>query len=407
MLTRRSLVMTSVFAGMGLYTYRRGLRYPRLSFEHLAYADFVNIRTNILVQMSNAILLRPRDENSVVSFRAIAPEPRLTLKTHGDEKLTLKIINVATNTILEVKGNKSATVHENINGLDRIVEISFNGETEVDLIWHLPEQDGTRFAIIGDTGGGRELEWLLKRVAKLDVQFLLHLGDFNYNEGEYDLAIVQFNSSPVPCYVSIGNHDFNDSGLVYQQFIEQIGPMNHTFTFAGTRFVNIDSAVDFFPASAGRRGDLLNKLQAGDSHYFDQVYFTHRAFEDPREGRDHVIGGIGEIEWLHDKLQKLECNNLLTGHVHKSAELDYKGIHQWTIGEGLGFEDIVNQQQTAQLLIGTVEIGKKVSYQWLPIEMPWSYHTSPAHEIKLKLEHSPEKLEWYRQVMTINSIIQT
>ena len=405
MFSRRKFLMTTAAAGIGFYTYQRGLRYPRLGFEHLAYADVVNISPNTLVQMSQAILLRPRANNSLVSFRAIAPEPKLFLKAQGGNKLHLKITNVASNAILEVIGSKSTIVHEGISGLERDIEISFNAESEIYLNWYLPEPNGIRFAVIGDTGGGSELNWVLKRVAQLDVQFLLHLGDFNYSEGEYDSAIDQFNSSSIPCYVSIGNHDYNDSGLVYQKFIDQIGPMNHAFTFAGTRFVNLDSAVDFFPASAGRRGDLFDKLITDEFHYFDQVYFTHRPFQDPRKGRDHIVGGIGEINWLYQNLKSLGCENLLTGHVHKSAELDFKGLQQWTVGEGLGFEDIIHQQQTSQLLIGNVEVGKKVNYQWMPLKMPWSFHTSPAHEIKLKLEHSSEKLKWYRQTMQSNTNI--
>lgn len=403
--SRRNFVIASAIAGMGAYTYHRGLRYPRLSFEHLAYANSVRVSQNLTIEMSDAMLIRPNADNTSISFRSIAPEPSLLLKNKLKAKLSIKIQNIASTAILNILGSNSANVHESINGIERTLEINFNGESQLELGWKLPEQNGLRFAVIGDTGGGSELDWLLKRVAKLDVQFLLHLGDFNYSEGEYDSAIKLFNSSSIPCYVSIGNHDFNDSGLVYQKFIDQIGPMNHAFTFAGTRFVNIDSAADFFPASAGRRGDLFSNLETDESQFFDQVYFTHRPFQDSREGRDHVIGGIGEIDWLYQKLNNLDCENLLTGHVHKSAELDYKGIHQWTIGEGLGFEDIIHQRQTAQLLIGTVETGEKVSYQWASLEMPWSYHSSPAHEIKLILEHSSEKLEWYRQTMKNNPII--
>lgn len=402
-ISRRRFVMASAVAGIGAYTYHRGLRYPRLSFEHLAYANSVSVSTSVIAEMRDAILIRSNTDNSSVLFRSIAPEPSLILKNQISSKLSIKVQNIATNATLKTIGSNSVKVHEIINGLERDIEVSFVGESEIHLQWQIPEQNGTRFAVIGDTGGGSELTWALKRVARLDVDFLLHLGDFNYSDGEYDQAIKQFNSSQIPCYVSIGNHDFNDSGLVYQKFIDQIGPMNHAFSFAGTRFVNIDSAADFFPASAGRRGDLFDNLETDKSQYFDQVYFTHRPFQDPREGQDHVIGGIGEIDWLHQNLHYLGCENLLTGHVHKSAELDYKGIQQWTIGEGLGFEDIIHQHQTSQLLIGTVEAGEKVNYQWLAIEMPWSYHTSPAHEIKLKLEHPDSKLEWYRQIMKNNT----
>jgi hypothetical protein len=76
--------------------------------------------------------------------------------------------------------------------------------------------------------------------------------------------------------------------------------------------------------------------------------------------------------------------------------MEYRQLKQFTVGEGLGFEDIVHEKQVAQLLMGTIERGKAVRYQWQPLELPWAMHTSPEHEEKLLLEHPPEKLEWYR-----------
>ena len=374
------------------------MRYPRLSFEHVPYPNLIDLPSASIL-LDQVIYLRPNANDIVAQFRAIAPEPALQVQSAGPTRLALQVNNIASNAILEVTGTPRVSINESIEGINRSLEINFTGEQAVHLKWKLPEQEGLQFAIIGDTGAGLELEWVLQRVNQLGAQFLLHLGDFNYSEGEYDRAIELFGSAPLPCYVSIGNHDFNASGLIYRKFLDQIGPMNHSFVFAGTRFVNLDSAADFFPASSGRRGRLFHQLAQDQTTYSDHAFFTHRGFKDPRTGKDHVIGGIGEIDWLHTQIQQLGGDAILTGHVHRSAELDYNGIHQWTIGEGMGYQDIIHRQLMSKLLMGQVEVGKKISYQWQPLNLPWGAHLSPTHEIKLKLEQPPATLEWYRQIL--------
>ena len=394
-LSRRSFILAGS-AAFGIYAYQRGLRYPRLGFEHRTLPDH-KTSGSLSVALKHAIFSPQSTDNNKLNLRSIAPEPEVTLHARQGESLQLQLSNLSPTAKLQISGDPRVTVLEEKFGTKRVLALKFNGEQSIELKWRLAEREGAYFAVIGDTGGGLELEWLLHRAEQLGALFLLHLGDFNYAEDEYNRAIELFESASFPCYVSIGNHDYNDSGLVYQQFLDQIGPMNHSFSLAGTRFVNLDSAVDFFPASAGRRGDLFDQLRLDHTQYFDQVVFTHRPFKDPREGRDHVIGGVGEIAWLHEQVLALGASDILTGHVHRSAELDLEGLQQWTVGEGLGFQDIVHQKQVATLLMAKVELGKQVSYQWHAINMPWSSHTSPTHEVKLKLEQPPSKLQWYRR----------
>ena len=172
------------------------------------------------------------------------------------------------------------------------------------------------------------------------------MGDFNYGNDDYEQAIKRFHASPIPVFVSIGNHDFHDSGIIYHDFLQQLGPLNNFFEVAGTRFVNIDTAADYFPAHSGQRGKLLKALSIDPAQ--SQVFFTHRPFVDPRPGQDHVIGGINEIPWLKQLIKQTGGGPLLTGHVHHSAEIEFDGIRQYTAGEGLGHEDIVLQRPTAR-----------------------------------------------------------
>ena len=337
------------------------------------------------------------NEQGELTLRAFAPQPEIDLDMHASS-LQLKLGNIAPAAELQIEAKNGIDVQEQINGIERLIEINDatnNDANSIRLSWHLPEQERVRFAVIGDTGGGRELDWCIQRAHQLQAGFLLHLGDFNYSAGEYESAIEKFNDSPLPIYITIGNHDFNDSGLVYQKFRQQLGPMNNSFVVAGTRFVNIDSAASFFPPYAGNRGSLIKQLRATSEELSDQVFFTHRPFVDTREGHHHNMSGLGEIEWVQRAMHDLEVQHLLCGHVHRSSGIEVNGIQQWIAGEGLGFEDIRNQKQVAQILIGEASTSRKLSFKWHPLEMPWADHTSPTHLIKLRKQGLEKQLDWY------------
>lgn len=392
--SRRSFMGASAILGAAWYIDHRGLRFPRMGFEHRPLTKSLHIN-DVSIEMRDFIALV--DDQTSQGMRAIAPEPSLILSSSAKTKLQINICNVSDKAILIDNSPQGVSVAESVDGINRIINVSFSGANISELKWHLPNQEGLDFAVIGDSGAGLELEWVLDRANELAAQFLIHLGDFNYGKGEYARAIELFKTSAIPCFVTIGNHDYNESGLIYQKFLDHLGPMNHSFSFAGTRFVNLDSAANFFPASSGLRGRLIDDLLNDANRYQDHVVFTHRPFEDPRPGRGHDISGFGEIEWLSSSIKAIGADAVLTGHVHRSAELDFRGIHQWTAGEGLGFEDIVHQKHVASILMGRVEAGQKVQYQWQPLNMPWSAHTSHTHEVKLIKEQPKEKLDWYRK----------
>ena len=206
-----------------------------MGFEHRPSASQLETAA-ASAELEHAIYVERKSNSALpnpsIRLRAIAPEPsiRLTAKLKG--KLAFVLNNVATDAILQASGDTSLSIHETIDGISRHLEVDLAPGQAIHLSWKLAEQDSSKFAVIGDSGAGKELEWILHRAADLGAQFLLHLGDFNYVKGEYDRAIELFNDAPFPCYVSIGNHDYNDSGLIYQQFINEIGPMNHSFNLA-------------------------------------------------------------------------------------------------------------------------------------------------------------------------------
>jgi len=396
--SRRKFIIASTLGGAGaIYVQQRGLRYPRLGFEHRPPVSELSISPAELA-LENVIYVDTSDDSngSILSrFRATAPEPKIKLASPSKTTINLRVANIASTSRLQVNSNNTILVDEKTDDLTRDLTITLNGEDSATLQWMLAEPNEATFAVIGDTGAGLELEWLLKRAQQLGAQFLLHLGDFNYVEGEYNRAIELFNAAAMPCYISIGNHDYNDSGLIYQQFIDELGPMNNSFTVAGTRFANMDSAANFFPVSGGQRAKLFQRLRAEDNSFSDQVFFTHRPFYDIRPGEDHVLGRASEMNWLKQQIREVDCDTILTGHVHRSGETDLDGLRQWTVGEGLGFQDIVNQKLVSKLLIGKAETGKKVVYSWADINMPWLAHQSPTHVVKLKREFGKKEMDWY------------
>ena len=267
MLSRRRFLLAGTLIGAGgLYAHHRGLRYPRLSLEHRALEQRIETPSGI-IDLHDLIALK---SDSQISLRAIAPEPRLTMDLSRG-KLKLSINNIAPDARLSIGGTGIKLLDEEIDGINRHLTIDSGSDQVLELSWRLPDTDGVSFAVIGDTGGGSELDWCLARAQELNAGFLLHLGDFNYSEGEYDQAVDKFQNAAMPCYVSIGNHDFHHKGLIYQQFLDEIGPMNNSFTVAGTRFVNIDTAADFLPVSGGLRGQLAQHLVAED-HVGDTVF---------------------------------------------------------------------------------------------------------------------------------------
>ena len=370
----------------------RGLRYPPLSWEpHSLSNVFVHDTGKLLT----SDLIRRNDEG--LSFRAVSMTPSLKAE-HKRGRTSIKVNNISPSAKLVVSAKGISSINEEQSGVDRTITIDSGATQEIELAWDNGLDEQSKFAVIGDTGGNEELSWCLNRAAELGADFLLHLGDFNYGNDDYEQAIKRFHASPIPVFVSIGNHDFHDSGIIYHNFLQQLGPLNNFFEVAGTRFVNIDTAADYFPAHSGQRGKLLKALSIDPTQ--SQVFFTHRPFVDPRPGQDHVIGGINEIPWLKQLIKQTGGGPLLTGHVHHSAEIEFDGIRQYTAGEGLGHEDIVLQRPAAKLLMGKVTRGEAIAFAWEDLNMPWSAHRSHTHIKKLIKDGDQQKLDWYKSIIS-------
>ena len=290
--TGRRRLIGAVVAGAGIasvaYITHRGIRFPRLTLsppEPLTSFDTplarVDIEGAIFVNNSeaNAVdtaeLTNGGPAGSAIAMRAIQPEPIIRVLAEAGE-LNFAISNIATSAMLDISSTSQADISESADGLNRLVSIKLTKSDSIDLVWRFDDQRKVNFAVIGDSGGGDELPWCLSKAAELGAEFLLHLGDFNYSRGEYDSAVSAFSGATIPSYITIGNHDFNDAGLVYEQFLAQIGPFNSHFELAGTQFLNIDTSVDFFPLTDVRekKSVLIFFCSASMLERSNIVYFS-------------------------------------------------------------------------------------------------------------------------------------
>jgi len=373
---RRKILQAAALTGFALagYSFNRGIRLPTLHWGPIDLAKRFKINAVGEAAVTDLILTSTQPEQHA-SFRAYAPEPKLTLEISQPGEYIIGVGNIAQDSVLNATDN--ANIIEQKNGINRTLTINARAKELIDLSWVSPKLESYTFASIGDTGGSDELAWCLKRAHDLNARFLLHLGDFNYQPGDYQETIRLFRNSPIPVYVSIGNHDFHTDGAIYGDFIQEIGPLNNSFAIGNTRFVNIDTAANILPYGAGQRGTMLQAL-AGESGFADTVAFTHRPLHDPLENSHHDIGSDGERDWLIEQLKNANVNTLLSGHIHIFDRRNFDGIDNIIAGQGLGHQDlIVNDNKHSKMVLGSVDSQGKVSYQTAPLLMPMKLHCHP------------------------------
>ncbi len=373
-------ISTASLGSLGLFTYsyNRGIRLPTLHWDPLPLDTqfrIIGAQSAIghdLIQTPNARVL---DGTINGSFRAFAPEPLLKLICDGPCSLTISISNISPEAILNAS-HENIILKETSNKTNRTVTIETTASAQISLQWRLPEWGTYTFASIGDTGGDKELLWCIERAHALGAKFLLHLGDFNYQDTDYRRSIEAFNQAPLPVYVSIGNHDFHDDGAIYPQFLREIGPLNNVFSIGKTRFVNIDTAANVLPYGAGQRGDMFNHMEL-DNNYTETVAFTHCPLFDPVAERHHDMGSAGERDWLIKALKRVNAKTLLSGHIHIYHRGDFNGIDNIIAGQGLGHQDLLINGDASKMVLGHVDDSGAVRFTAEPLAMPMEAHCHP------------------------------
>lgn len=360
------------------YSAYRGVRLPTLDWDPRDPATAVEVDNGLRALLNDLILVTPEDNTEIAHFRAFAPEPTLNLTCASGGKKKLLIRNLASNATIECS-DPEALVSHTIDGITHTVELEFSAQQQLELVCRLPQTDSYSFAAIGDTGGDQELAWCLQRGHQLGADFFLHLGDFNYQPGDYRRAIDLFNQSPIPVYVSIGNHDFHEDGSIYDQFLSEVSPLNHAFTLGKTRFINLDTAANFLPFGAGSRGALVDTLKQ-DTTSAHSIAYTHRPLYDPLPGSHHDLGSDGERDWLIATLHELGVKTLISGHIHIYDRREVQGIDNIVVGQGLGHQDLLTNSDYSKILLGQVNAEGEIQLELAPLSMPFELHCHPRNE---------------------------
>ena len=364
-----------------IYSYFRGIRMPPLMWEPSENSatteyDGISIQGFDLIKTHRQVI-----ENVDVAFRAYTPNPSLKIDSIKKTTTRLSVNNIHGDAKLKFDPDSNVQINETVNGITRDIELTFTEPASIHLAWKLGDKSKYRFASIGDTGGSQELAWAIQRANDLGAEFLLHLGDFNYQDSDYASAITIFNKAPIPCYVSIGNHDFHDNGIQYQHFLNDIGPLNYQFSIGKTRFVNLDTAASTLPYASGFRGKLMQKLIAEKNQYTTTIAFTHRPLFDPQVNSDHDIGSVGERDWLVKSLKKANITTLLSGHIHIFHRRNFDGIDNIIVGQGLGHQDLITNSDYSKIAIAKVNSSGDVEFEFMALSMPMEIHCHPRTDV--------------------------
>jgi len=339
------------FLGLGWFAF--GLRLPPLQWEPADRPTQQEASSeNFFVEADGAYFVRQEGEAMV--FRAFVPEPTLVVTAKENTTAQVVVQN------LSPKLLPGPVAAASIDGITRSYSFEIVPGNGMLIMPRFPtDQTEFRFAALGDTGGEKELKNAIARVENLQVDFLIHLGDMEYEEGGIQRAATLLNQASFPTYASIGNHDFHDGlRLVHRDFTEFIGPRNSSFLLGGVKFLNLDTAADTYPAHAGSRGTLLQALIAKadeKSRNRALVVFTHRPLNDPRPGKEedgHALGSQSERDWLADAFSKLDVNLLLHGHIHQSYAYTEGGIVAYIVGNGLDLKEVDSSREVPSILVG-------------------------------------------------------
>ena len=382
MISRRAWLLGLLASSAGgIYAWQRGMRYPMLSLEPSPLSKSVE-GFSLAGRVSDCF----QTPHTNTTFRAFAPEPSIEITAAETQNLAFRVNNISPKA--ELSANLSV-VTERREGIDRTISTRIRAGETLTLKWQFPTPFDFSFAAIGDTGGQKELQWCLRRGEELGASFLLHLGDFYYQDGDYESAIAHFYESPVPCYVSIGNHDFHDGRMLHAQFSDYIGPFNHAFTLGETQFLNIDTAANFLPRSGGKRGAFFEQISRSES-IKRTIAFTHKPLHDPTGESTHDIGHSGERDWLIQQLKQVKVDSLLSGHIHIFDRSTYQGIDNIIVGQGLGHQDLLTgRNDTSKIAIGKVTQNLELQYQFEALNMPMSWHCHPRTDpVKASLRGS-------------------
>ena len=220
-----------------------------------------------------------------------------------------------------------------IDGLEpgRVVEYRLvqNGRViDGTYAFRTPGRAPFRFAVVGDTGSGGAGQLAVRdQLAKLDPEFVLHVGDIAYEDSRHSEVVrryfVPFADllASRPFYVAWGNHDVRRDGgerlrklFRFPESTEEGQERYYAFSWGDVRVWCLDEAMDFSAGSV-QHAWLRADLAASKAKY--RIVFAHypvyssAAYAKEFSGLRKRIGA--EILPL---LEEHDVDLYLNGHVH-------------------------------------------------------------------------------------------
>jgi hypothetical protein len=129
---------------------------------------------------------------------------------------------------------------------------------------------------------------------------------------------------------------------------------------------------------------LFKQLKVEPNTGTSNIAFTHRPIFDPIDDSSHGMGNSAERDWLIDSLHKSGFDTLISGHLHIQARETVQGIDNIIVGQGLGHQDLITNQDYSKIALGKVDLSGAVRYEFAPLSMPWELHCHPRSNIVKK-----------------------
>ena len=204
------------------------------------------------------------------------------------------------------------------------------------------------FLIFGDSGVANSTQYKIASLMEKqvdEIDFLLHVGDVNQNNGqEYDDIFYKPYKNIVAkknVYLAVGNHDtyFDQAETYLREFIlpnnnSQNSERYYSFSWGNVFFICLDSNLDYLP------GSVLNKFLESelnsakrDAADWTMIYFHHPPYCEMWDSWD---GEPDVRNYLHPLFKKHKVDFVFNGHTHSYERGELDGINYIITGGGGG-----------------------------------------------------------------------
>lgn len=214
--------------------------------------------------------------------------------------------------------------------------------------------DSVKFAIFTDLhydhipDGNRRIQEFINKVKKMDIDFIIGLGDICYPIEENRVILEALEKTKIPCYYTIGNHD---SDMFSRELVMRfLGIKNnyYSFTKGNIKFIVLDTCyikrndgyIPYYKRNYNKTSDsypyippeelswLANELNDNCEYY---ILFSHHSLVN--EFANRGVTNRKEVRAILEKAngtgnRVLMCMN---GHDHGDAAVNINGICYYTL----------------------------------------------------------------------------